>query len=200
LKAQLFVEKFKELNEFKNDIRLTCKLDDSNPKSAITWFKDNAPLTASKRILISAALDSEKKYTNLSLIVQDTTSADTGVYKVKAVSKITTIEAVSQVNVLVAPKVTRDLKPTIQCAAGEPCKLEVAAVGTPEPDFTWFHIDHENKEVEVVSSDDINIAKNGLTYVLQINKASSVLKGKYILRLKNNAGSAEASSTLLIDG
>jgi len=156
-------------------------------------------LTASKRILISAALDSEKKYTNLSLIVQDTTSADTGVYKVKAVSKITTIEAVSQVNVLVAPKVTRDLKPTIQCAAGEPCKLEVAAVGTPEPDFTWFHIDHENKEVEVVSSDDINIAKNGLTYVLQINKASSVLKGKYILRLKNNAGSAEASSTLLID-
>lgn len=200
LKAQLFVEKFAPLNEFKNDIRLTCKLDDSNPKSAVTWFKDNAALTASKRILISASPDQEKKYTILSLIVQDTTSADTGVYKVKAVSKITTIEAVSQVNVLVAPKITRDLKPTLQCAAGEPVKLEVAAIGSPEPEFSWFHVDHENKEVQVVSNEDINATKNGLTYLLQIAKASSMSKGKYILRLKNNAGSVEASCTLLIDG
>lgn len=203
LKGQLFVKELEQLVEVgeKNEVKLECKLDDSNPKSTVTWLKDGNPISASKRIIIGQpTLDTDKKSTIFTLIIQDTNASDSALYTLKAVSKITTIESNCQVNILSAPKFLRETKPSLQCAAGDKVTLEVLAAGKPDPEYKWYHLDYDNKEIEVVANDLINITKVKNTYSLVFNKISNDNRGKYLLRLTNNAGSIEAVSNITIDG
>jgi titin len=203
LKGQLFIQKLTpnlELNE-KSETKLECKIEDSNPKSVVSWFKDGNPLAASKRFVISKpSIDQENNATVYSLTILDLVGTDSGEYTVKSVSKIATIDSTCQLNVLSAPKITKDLKPSLQCVAGEQIKLEVTAIGKPEPEYKWFRLNEENNENEILSNDSICLSKNGNIYSLSFNKITRVMKGTYTLRLLNIAGSAEATCTILIDG
>lgn len=203
LKGQLFSIKLPlqlEMKE-KNEIKLECKLDDSNPKSVVSWFKDGIALSASKRILISKPIiEPENNNTVYSITVLDSTGVDSGIYTVKSVSKLATIESSCDVSILSAPKITKDLKPTLQCSAGNELALEVTATGKPDPEYKWFWLNQENNEIEILSSDTIKISRTNNIYSLLFTKIITQMKGKYILRLTNNAGTAEASCSILIDG
>lgn len=201
LKGQLFTVKLAPLLELKekNEIKLECKIDDSNPKSTVSWLKDSNPIAASKRILISKpTYDQETNTTVCSLTIQDAIGTDSGVYTVKSVSKIATIESSCEVNVLSAPKITKDLKPTLQSAAGDKVSLDVTATGKPDPEFKWFCLNNET-ETEIISSETVTISKTNTVYSLSFAKITRDHKGKYILRLSNNAGQAEASCNVLVD-
>jgi len=203
LKGQLFSIKLPlqlEMKE-KNEIKLECKLDDSNPKSVVSWFKDGIALSASKRILIAKPIiEPENNNTVYSITVLDSTGVDSGIYTVKSVSKLATIESSCDVSILSAPKITKDLKPTLQCSAGNELALEVTATGKPDPEYKWFWLNQENNEIEILSSDTIKISRTNNIYSLLFTKIITQMKGKYILRLTNNAGTAEASCSILIDG
>lgn len=203
LKAQLFVEQLQPLIELseKSEIKLEVKIDDSNPKSTVSWFKDGEPLTASKRFAIGTpVLAEDKKSTIFNLVIAESLGTDSGVYTFKSVSKITTIESSCEVNVLSAPKIVKELKPIIQSAVKDNLTLEVTASGKPDPEFKWFHFDYDNNEIEIVPTELISVSKNKNIYSLQFNNITGENKGKYILRLTNNAGQAEATCQINIDG
>lgn len=203
LKGQLFIEKLPSTLDLKekSEIKFECKLEDSNPKSTVTWLKDGNQLAASKRILISKpSVEQGTNNTIYNLTIQDASVTDSGIYTIKSVSKISTIECSSQVNILSAPKITKDLKPSLQCIAGDKVSLEVTATGKPDPDYKWLYLNLENSETEIISNESITVAKNNSVYSLTINKMTKELKGKYTLRLSNNAGTAEATCNLIVDG
>ena len=203
LKGQVFVKELEPLIEVgeKSEVRLECKLDDSNPKSTVSWLKDGNPVSASKRIVIGQPkLDEDKKSTIYTLTLLDTNATDTALYSLKTVSKIATVETNCQVNILSAPKFLRDAKPTLQCAAGEKVTLEVLATGKPDPEYKWYTVDYNNKETEIISNDLINISRVKNTYSLTFEKIANENRGKYLLRLTNNAGSIEATCNILLDG
>lgn len=199
-KGQVFVEQLPptvEINE-KNELKLVCRIDDSNPKSVITWFKDGTALNETRHVSIPPSTVDDKKVTSYSLIIKDSNGLDTGLYTFKSVSKIATIESSSDVSVLSAPRITKEMKPTIQCSSGAQLTLEVTAIGKPEPEFKWFRL---NNEVESeVTQDEVTMTKDKNLYSLVIDKVTHQLKGKYTLKVTNANGTAETSTVIIMDG
>ena len=116
-------------------------------------------------------------------------------------SKITTIESNCEVAVFSAPRITKELKPTVQAKMGDQIVLDVSVTSRPEPEFKWYRLDIQNsQEVEVLPSETIKILKNKNVYSLTICKISQDLKGKYVLRLKNKFGSVETACNISAEG
>jgi hypothetical protein len=199
-KGQVFVDQLApavEISE-KNELKLVCKINDSNPKSTISWFKDGTELKDGRHVSIPAATVDDQKITTLSLIIKDSNGLDTGLYTVKSVSKVATIESNSEVTILSAPKITKEMKPQIQCPSGAQLSLEVNAIGKPEPEFKWYRL---NNEVESeVTLNEADFRKNKDVYTLTIDKLSHQLKGKYTIKITNSLGSAETSCLIIMDG
>jgi len=203
LKGQFFIEKLKtniELKE-KSEINLECKIQDSSPKSTITWFKDGTALTESKRFTISQPIhDQEKNITTFCLVIQDAVASDSGLYTFKSVSKITTIESNCEVAVFSAPRITKDLKPTIQAIMGDQVVLDINATARPEPEFKWYRLDSKNQEIEILPNETIKISRNKNVYSLTISKITPDFKGKYVLKLKNKFGCIETACNISAEG
>jgi hypothetical protein len=205
LKAPVIVKQLPsvlDLNE-KKDVKMECQIADSIPKSTITWHKDGNNLNASKRILIGKpVLDAETEASIYNLTIVEATGADSGVYTVKAANKVATVESTCNVNVFSAPKIIKDLKPTLECSQGDKVQLEVSATGKPIPEFKWYHFNTQtNSEEEVVSKDDVvNVrlqAEN--VYVIEFYQIQKLMEGKYTLKLSNNAGSVETSCNIIVN-
>ena len=192
-----------ELNE-KSILKIECKIaSDTVPKPTVAWFKDSAPLSASKRILISKPLADEETGSIIqNLTITDASALDSGVYTVKVTNKVASVESGCNVSVLSAPKIIKDLKPAMECSKGDTVKLEVNAVGKPIPEFKWYHFNAETNSQEELSSVDetvsIRVQSENL-YVLEFAQIAKAREGKYTLKLSNKAGSVETACNLTIN-
>ncbi len=114
----------------KEEIRLEGKVSEANPKATVTWHKDNVEIKASKRVLIAKPV--VEALTNASvhsLCISESGPADVGLYTLRAANKLATVESQCTIEVLSAPKVTKDMKPKMEVTAGEKVTLDVTATG-----------------------------------------------------------------------
>jgi hemicentin len=190
-----------DVNE-KKEIKLSCQIADSIPKATVTWNKDDTPLAASKRIIISKpTVDKETGSSLYTLTIPEGLVTDSGVYKIVAENKVRAVDSVCNVNVLSGPRITKDLKPKLEVTKGETVKLEVTAVGKPNPDFKWYHFNEEiNSEEEIVNVENVsslNVTDN--VYSLELFSINKNQEGKYTIKLSNSAGSVETSCTLTVN-
>ncbi len=91
------------------------------------------------------------------------------------------------------PKVVKPLTPVV-CKVGELVRMETVITGTPAPSLTWQRDGGDlPAHVRVVAGDD------GL-YALVIDASAVDDEGDYTVRAENEAGSAQTSANLCVQG
>ena len=186
----------------KKEVKLECQIADAIPKATVTWHKDGNVINSSKRVVVSKpAIDSNTNCSIYTLTITETNSSDSGSYTIKAANKVATVESVCVIGILSAPKIVKDLKPSLQCIEGDKLQFDVTATGKPEPKFKWHQFDRNNNiEIEVLPIEEsIVISKNENVYSLILNRVSKEMSGKYTLKLSNDAGSVETSCDLTVN-
>lgn len=187
----------------KKEIKLVCKIQDSAPKSTITWFKDNVLVNNSKKFVIGKpSVEESTGLTVYSLSILDSALTDAGKYTIKCTSKISTIESSCNVLIIVPPKIIKDLKPKLECVEGENIHLEVTATGKPSLEYKWYFFNIElNSEQEITPEKEsfktLNPSEN--VFSMDVTYIKSHMKGKYLLKLSNKAGTVETSCDLIVN-
>lgn len=82
-----------------------------------------------------------------------------------------------------------------QVTEGEGVKLEVKAAGMPKPELTWLK---DDKPVQF--NERVRTYEEGDLAVLEITKTDLEDEADYICIARNEAGKAETSAELLVDG
>ncbi len=188
----------------KEQILMEVKVGDSVPKAIVQWFKDDIEIKTSKRVIIAKpVIESTTNSAIYTLTIQEASAADLGVYKLRASNSIATVETLCTVDVLSPPKIVKDLKPKMECTEGDKISLDVTATGNPHPEFKWLCFNHEkNIEEEVHTSEghiEIRCLPSSNIYSLIFHSIKKTDIGKYILKLKNIAGEAEASIDMTVN-
>lgn len=188
----------------KKEAKLVCKILDSIPKSTVTWYKDGVELKNTKKYVIGKPLvDEETGALVFNLTIMDSLANDSGVYSIKSANKVSSVESICNVYILSAPKITKDLKPNVECAENDKVHLEVQAVGRPVPEFKWYYFNVETNSEEPINQDGGEISiqvQNDNIFSIDFLNIKQTMKGKYILRLSNKAGSVETSCNIVVNG
>lgn len=205
LKAPQIIEQLPEMLEIaeKKEIKLSCKLFDSIPKSTIAWFKDGNLLNNTKKYIISKPTIDEATGSQIySLSIPDSIATDSGVYTIKCTSKVSTVESKCTVYILSAPKIIKDLKPNLECTENDKVHLEVQASGRPTPEFKWynFNVDTNSQEEVIPQEGQLNVqVQSDSIYSIDFINIKQSMKGKYTLKLSNKAGSVETSCNIVVN-
>ncbi len=187
----------------KSEIKLECHINDSVPKSTITWHRDNTQLNASKRILIGKpVLDPQTGSHIYTLTITDAALNDSGLYYIKASNTVKTVESKCQLNVISPPRIIKDLKPTLECNENDNLRLEVTASGKPCPEFKWYKFNNQTNSQELVENTDSmqQSVQSDSVFSLNLTQIRKEMQGKYTLVLSNEAGSVETKCDLTING
>lgn len=178
IKAPVITQHLPETKEIveKKELKIGFQFEDSIPKSTISWQKDGNTLNASKRVLISKPqIDAETGHLAVSLTIPDPQVTDCGIYTVKVANKVADVQSVCNVNVLSVPKITKDLKQTIELNEDNDARLDVTASGKPTPEFKWYFFNTETNsehELESPSTDG---------YTLLLNSIKKEQQGNFLL-------------------
>lgn len=206
LKSSQFIEGLPESLEVveKKEIKLVAKILDSVPKSIITWHKDGSAINNTKKFLVGKpTVDESTNALVYTLTVTDCLLTDSGVYSIKSSNKVSTVESKCNVGILSVPKITKDLKPNIECAENDKVHMEVTATGRPVPEFKWYYFNLETNSEEEVLPIEGEISSQVLSdslFSIDFLNIKQSMKGKYTLRLTNKAGSAETSCNVVVNG
>jgi hemicentin len=189
----------------KKEIRLECHVLDGVPKSTVTWHKENNTLNASKRVIIGKpTLNPDNNSYVYTLTIADAGLPDAGVYSIRAANKVATVESKCTLGVLSAPRIIKDLKPTLECTENDKIHIEVTAAGKPTPEFQWSRFNPITSSDEpVVATEDGSITmqcQNDSVYSIDFSRISKDMGGKYTLKLSNPAGSCETICNIVVNG
>ncbi|KAK2540204.1 Hmcn1 [Columba guinea] len=175
----------KMLNEtvvVNNPIHLECRAS-GNPLPAITWYKDDRPLTRAA----SAAFLNRGQV----LHIEGAQISDTGVYKCVAVNAAGTAELFYSLQVHVPPSIPGS-SDTVTVVVNNLVRLECEARGIPAPILTWL------KDGSPVSSfsDGLQVLSGGR--VLALTSAQISDTGKYTCVAVNAAGESQRDIDLRV--
>ncbi|XP_065505206.1 hemicentin-1 isoform X3 [Caloenas nicobarica] len=175
----------KMLNEtvvVNNPIHLECRAS-GNPLPAITWYKDDRPLTRAA----SAAFLNRGQV----LHIEGAQISDTGVYKCVAINAAGTAELFYSLQVHVPPSISGS-SDTVTVVVNNLVRLECEARGIPAPILTWL------KDGSPVSSfsDGLQVLSGGR--VLALNSAQISDTGKYTCVAVNAAGESQRDIDLRV--
>lgn len=165
------------------------------PRPEITWYRNDAPVTATPNTII--------KYENdlCKLKISPIKPGQEGTYKCLAFNPAGTADCVAKVVVegkTEKPTFTRPLS-NRECKEGKSVKFECTVTGIPQPDVEWFlneklieaglrfHIDHKkgysNDFIHSLSLDTTDVADSGTIKAVA----------------KNRVGEASTDATLTVD-
>ncbi|XP_064928861.1 hemicentin-1 isoform X2 [Columba livia] len=175
----------KMLNEtvvVNNPIHLECRAS-GNPLPAITWYKDDRPLTRAA----SAAFLNRGQV----LHIEGAQISDTGVYKCVAVNAAGTAELFYSLQVHVPPSISGS-SDMVTVVVNNLVRLECEARGIPAPILTWL------KDGSPVSSfsDGLQVLSGGR--VLALTSAQISDTGKYTCVAVNAAGESQRDIDLRV--
>ncbi|GCC29770.1 hypothetical protein chiPu_0008212 [Chiloscyllium punctatum] len=156
----------------RNPVELKCKAS-GNPIPAVTWYKDNQPISTS----MAASILNRGQL----LQIASAQVADRGMYKCAAVNLAGSAEIFYDLKVYVPPAIigSNDM---VTVVVNNPVRLECEASGIPVPSLMWL------KDGSPVSSfsDAIQVQSRGR--VLSITSAQISDTGKYTCVALNAAG------------
>jgi len=93
-----------------------------------------------------------------------------------------------------APTIVKALTPTV-CTIGDSIQIETIITGVPKPTLKWYH---NNKHFK--SGKNVTITESGNTYTLTISRADLKNDGDYTVKAENEAGSAQTSANICVQG
>uniref|UniRef100_A0A8C3J6R6 Hemicentin-1 n=1 Tax=Calidris pygmaea TaxID=425635 RepID=A0A8C3J6R6_9CHAR len=165
-----------------NPIHLECRAS-GNPLPAITWYKDNRPLTS------SASATSLNR--GQVLQIEGAQISDTGIYKCVAVNTAGTAELFYSLQVHVPPSIS-DGSDMVTVVVNNLVRLECEARGIPAPILTWL------KDGSPVSSfsNGLQVLSGGR--VLALSSAQISDTGKYTCVAVNAAGESQRDIDLRV--
>ncbi|XP_059503813.1 hemicentin-1 isoform X2 [Stegostoma tigrinum] len=165
-----------------NPIELKCKAS-GNPIPALTWYKDNQPVSTS----MAASILNRGQL----LQIASAQVADRGMYKCAAVNLAGSAEIFYDLKIYVPPTIigSSDMMTVV---VNNPVRLECEARGIPVPSLTWL------KDGSPVSSfsDGIQVQSRGR--VLAITNAQISDTGKYTCVALNAAGEQQQDIDLRV--
>jgi len=92
------------------------------------------------------------------------------------------------------PVIEKALTPTV-CKVGDSVKMETVITGKPQPKLKWYH---NGKHLK--SGKNVTIKESGTTYFLTISKAELKNDGDYTVKAENEAGTAQTSANVCVQG
>ena len=92
------------------------------------------------------------------------------------------------------PVIVKPLTPTV-CKVGDKVNIETVITGKPQPKLKWYHNGKHFK-----SGKNVTIKENGSTYCLSISKAELKNDGDYTVKAENEAGGAQTSANICVQG
>uniref|UniRef100_A0ABM5GDB4 Hemicentin-1 n=1 Tax=Pogona vitticeps TaxID=103695 RepID=A0ABM5GDB4_9SAUR len=165
-----------------NPIQLECKAS-GNPLPAVTWYKDNHPLTTTATIM----------FLNRGHVVQIDTAqiSDSGIYKCVVANAAGVAELFYSLQVHVPPSISGETE-MVTVVVNNPVRLECEARGIPLPILTWL------KDGSPVSSlaNGLQILSGGR--VLALISAQISDAGKYTCVAVNAAGEKQRDFDLRV--
>ena len=92
------------------------------------------------------------------------------------------------------PVIVKPLTPTV-CKVGDSVNIETVITGSPQPKLKWYHNGKHFK-----SGKSVKITDNGTTFCLSIAKAELKNDGDYTVKAENEAGTAQTSANICVQG
>jgi hypothetical protein len=197
------------------NVELECRFV-AIPEAEVKWYFAGAEVQSSDHISVQYQADMHMYCSFLK--ISRVTKADEGLYEVVAKNRegearntlqlnVTTIvsvelkappkkeEPVASVVKAQAPVIIKALTPTV-CTVGDSVRMEAVIGGSPKPKLKWYHNGKHFKASKnvVVKEEADNV------YTLIINKAELKNDGDYIVRAENEAGTAQTSANLCVQG
>lgn len=171
-----------EGEQFKLDISF-----EGNPVPTVKWFKDGSEITPTSAIRIESKSGKES-----SLVIDNASVKDAGVYSVTITNESGQQTAVANVAVKSLPKFTRGLK-SVECKEDETVEFTVKIDGNVN-NVRFLKDGQEVKENDRIK---ITPGSDG-EYKLTINSANSGDVGKYTCVATNENGCQESKANLTI--
>ncbi|XP_067893515.1 hemicentin-1 isoform X1 [Heterodontus francisci] len=166
----------------RNPIELKCKAS-GNPLPAITWYKDNQPISTS----FGASILNRGQL----LQIASAQVEDRGMYRCAAVNVAGSAELLYSVKVYVPPTIfgSSDM---VTVVVNNPVRLECEARGIPVPSMTWL------KDGSPVSSfsDGVQVLSGGRVLAITSTQISDT--GKYTCVAVNAAGEQQQAIDLRV--
>ena len=160
---------------------LSCRCQ-GIPKPTIKWFQNENEIRSTTKQKVDSKLDGTQ-----TLTINRADLTDGGQFKIVATNLQGTITSMSNVNVLMKPKIDGKVQ-DVQIVTGESAELNVKLSGVPKPDIQWFKNGHplsiDHQHVKIIEKDD--------RYTLTIENAQLDDKASYTLRATNKAGEIES--------
>ncbi|XP_038613568.1 hemicentin-1 [Tachyglossus aculeatus] len=165
-----------------NPVQLECKAT-GNPLPAITWYKDNRPLSRATSVT----------FLNRGQIIEIDSAqiTDSGVYKCVAVNSAGSTELFYSLQVHVPPSISGS-SDTVDVVVNNPVRLECEARGIPAPTLTWL------KDGSPISSfsNGIQVLSGGRVVALTSAQISDT--GRYTCVAVNAAGEKQRDTDLRV--
>ncbi|KAL1022832.1 hypothetical protein UPYG_G00032950 [Umbra pygmaea] len=162
--------------------QLECKALGS-PVPAITWYKDDRPLTSTAGVMILKR--------GQVLEIDHAQVSDAGLYRCIAVNVAGTVEMSHRLQVYVPPAIS-SRSGMVTVVVNEPARLECQATGIPLPSLTWLK---DGSPVDSVS-ENIQVLSGGR--VLSLSKAQVTDTGKYTCVAINAGGEQQRDYDLRV--
>ena len=195
------------------NVELECRFV-AIPEAEVKWYFAGAEIQNSEHISIQYQADMHMYCSFLK--ISRVTKADEGLYEVVAknregearntlqlnvnvsVESVTVVkkkESVITVSQARAPVIVKALTPTV-CKVGDSVRMEAEITGSPKPKLKWYHNGKHFKASKnvIVKEESDNV------YSLIIHKAELKNDGDYIVRAENEAGTAQTSANLCVQG
>lgn len=186
------------------NVELECRFV-AIPEAEVKWYYNKVEIKNTERISIQYQADMHMYCSFLK--ISKVAKSDEGTYEVIAKNREGEATNTLQLNVsssevkqevvakkAEAPVIVKALTPTV-CKVGDTVKMETVITGSPKPKLKWYH---NNKHFKI--SKNVSIKESDNVYCLIINKSEMKHDGDYIVRAENEAGSAQTSANLCVQG
>jgi DNA-directed RNA polymerase III subunit RPC5 len=196
------------------NVELECRFV-AIPEADVKWFFGGTEVQNSEHISIQYQADMHMYCSFVK--INHVTKADEGLYEVVAKNREGEARNTLQLNVTIssseshvsskkkesmtamsraeAPIIVKALTPTV-CKVGDYVRMETKITGSPKPKLKWYHNGKHFKASKniMVKEESDNV------YYLAICKAELKNDGDYVVRAENEAGTAQTSANLCVQG
>lgn len=190
------------------NVELECRFV-AIPEAEVKWYHNKVEIKSTERISIQYQADMHMYCTFLK--ITKVAKSDEGVYEVIAKNREGEATNTLKLNVNAAagerkvsevtpakkgeaPVIVKALTPTV-CIIGDTVTMETVITGNPKPKLKWYH---NNKHFKI--GKNVTVKESDNVYTLTINKAEMKHDGDYIVRAENEAGTAQTSANLSVQG
>lgn len=187
----VFIKNLESSIEVNENEQCTLEFSTSGiPVPTVIWSKDRSTLVESERLKIITQSDVSNENT-FKLVIENVKLEDAGVYSAKVKNSIGEVTANTKINVLFAPKISKQLNNEYNVKEHDATKLTVEVTANPKAEIIW-----SKSNEPIASSDRFKLESQQNNHSLVIKDTLVLDAGNFVCTAQNKVGQVVSNTNL----